>query len=161
MISYFTDGSANPNPGPGGFAVIKDGQPYIIGSELPRTRYRSSRTTNNRMEATALIMALHDAAGRPCTITTDSQLWIDVLTKWAPNWHRNNWVRKNKPIKNLDLVKPLFTLYKRSRAKLVWTRGHVGTRYNEMADFWADEARRRQLPSPIRLRQLPDTNQSN
>ena len=33
LTNYFTDGSAVPNPGQGGFAVIKDGQPYLIGGE--------------------------------------------------------------------------------------------------------------------------------
>ena len=33
MTMYYTDGSASPNPGPGGFAVIRDLQPWILGSE--------------------------------------------------------------------------------------------------------------------------------
>jgi hypothetical protein len=37
MIIYYTDGSASPNPGPGGFAVIKNGAPHILGSEEGET----------------------------------------------------------------------------------------------------------------------------
>ena len=59
MTIYYTDGSASPNPGPGGFAVIKDLQPHILGSE-------DGETTNIRMEGKALIAALEDAAGAPC-----------------------------------------------------------------------------------------------
>lgn len=148
MISYFTDGSANPNPGPGGFAVIKDGQPYLVGGEPSGSKVSPNRTTNIRMEAMAIMVALRDADGQPCQITTDSEFWINVLTKWAPSWRRNNWVRKTGPIKNLDIVKPLFELYSKSRAKLIWTRGHAGNRLNELADRWAKEARTRHITNP-------------
>ena len=43
MITYYTDGSASPNPGPGGFAVIRELQPRVLGSE-------EGVTTNIRME---------------------------------------------------------------------------------------------------------------
>ena len=89
MISYFTDGSASPNPGPGGFAVIKNGQPYMIGGEAADSPVDRSNTTNIRMEAMALLTAMTDANGAPCQITTDSEFWINVLTKWAPTWQRN------------------------------------------------------------------------
>lgn len=76
---YYTDGSASPNPGPGGFAVIRDGKPHVLGSE-------EGDTTNIRMEGMAIVAALKDAAGSPCSIHTDSEFWINVITKWAPNW---------------------------------------------------------------------------
>lgn len=154
MISYFTDGSASPNPGPGGYAVIKDGQPYLIGGEAVNSPVSKERTTNIRMEAMAIMAALHDANGQPCQITTDSLFWINVLTKWAPAWQRNNWAKKNGPIKNFDIVRPLFELYTESQAKLVWTRGHVGTELNELADRWANEARRRHMDNPVRVSEL-------
>jgi len=50
MIVYYTDGSASPNPGPGGYAVIKNGVPHILGSE-------DGETTNIRMEGKAIIAA--------------------------------------------------------------------------------------------------------
>ena len=49
MAHYYTDGSASPNPGPGGYAVILDGQPVALG--------REGDSTNIRMEAQALIAA--------------------------------------------------------------------------------------------------------
>ena len=33
MIIYYTDGSASPNPGPGGFSVIADDKPVVLGTE--------------------------------------------------------------------------------------------------------------------------------
>ena len=134
MIIYYTDGSAVPNPGPGGFAVIKDMKPYILGSE-------PGDTTNIRMEGLAIIAALKDASGNPCEIRTDSEFWINVITKWAPGWQAKGWKKKGGEIKNLDIVKEVYLLYRQSQAKLTWVRGHIGTAGNELADEWADKAR--------------------
>ena len=134
MTIYYTDGSASPNPGPGGFAVIKDLQPHILGSE-------DGETTNIRMEGKALIAALEDAAGAPCTIFTYSEFWINVVTKWAPGWQARGWTKKGGEIKNIDIVQALFALYTASQADLRWVRGHEGDEGNEMADEWANKAR--------------------
>ena len=134
MIIYHTDGSASPNPGPGGFAVIKDMQPHILGTE-------DGDTTNIRMEGKAIVAALQDAAGEPCEIRTDSEFWINVITKWAPGWEAKGWKKKGGEIKNLDIVQEVYPLYQNSNAKLTWVRGHVGTEGNELADEWANKAR--------------------
>ena len=45
-------------------------------------------------------------------------------------------------IKNLDLVQALYIAFKaHPDTKLEWTRGHVGTKGNELADEWANKAR--------------------
>lgn len=134
MTIYYTDGSASPNPGPGGFAVIRDGQPWILGSE-------DGETTNIRMEGKALIEALKDAAGAECEIYTDSEFWVRVVKNWAPGWKKRGWKKSNGEIKNLDIVQELFDLYEKSQAKLHWIRGHEGEAYNELADEWANRAR--------------------
>lgn len=138
MKVLWTDGSASPNPGPGGYAVILEqedgtGKPVILG--------REANTTNIRMEGMAIIAAIKGAKGRPCEIHTDSRFWIDVLTKWAPGWEAKGWKKKGGPIKNLDIVRRLYEIYKKSDVKLVWVRGHIGTELNEMADEWANKAR--------------------
>lgn len=134
MIIYYTDGSASPNPGPGGYAVIKDLKPHILGSE-------DGQTTNIRMEGRALIAALKDSAGQECQIYTDSEFWINVITKWAPGWRAQGWKKKSGPIKNLDLVQEALEAYEAAQAKLVWVRGHEGDEGNELADQWANKAR--------------------
>lgn len=134
MTIYYTDGSASPNPGPGGFAVIKDLQPHILGSE-------AGDTTNIRMEGKALIAAMHDSAGQPCVIYTDSEFWINVITKWAPGWRAKGWKKKAGEIKNLDLVQAALAAYEASQATLTWVRGHEGDEGNELADEWANKAR--------------------
>ena len=134
MRIFYTDGSASPNPGPGGFAVIENKQPIFLGSE-------DGDTTNIRMEGHALIAAMTVAAGETCEIYTDSEFWINVITKWAPGWQARGWTKKGGDIKNLDLVKQAVELYETSNATLIWTRGHVGTEGNELADEWANKAR--------------------
>jgi ribonuclease HI len=134
MRRFWTDGSAIPNPGDGGWAVIENGAPVALG--------RETNTTNIRMEARALEAAMQLAAGEPCEITTDSQFWINVITIWAPGWAANGWRKKTRgEIQNLDLVQALYQLYHQSQAKLIWTRSHVGTHENELADEWANRAR--------------------
>lgn len=133
MKEFFTDGSAVPNPGIGGYAVVCDGGPVALGSE--------ENTTNIRMEGMALIEA-YKLAEEGDKIWTDSEFWLNVVSKWAPSWEANGWKKKGGEIKNLDLVRELLGLYREnSGVTLEWTRGHVGTEGNELADVWANKAR--------------------
>jgi len=136
MITYYTDGSCEPNPGKGGFAVIKDMKPAVLGGEPG-----GGETTNIRMEGLAIIAALKDAGGEVCEIYSDSEFWIKVITIWSLNWEKNGWKKKGGAIKNLDIVMEVCPLYKASKAKLIWVRGHNDDPGNELADHWANEAR--------------------
>lgn len=131
MIIYYTDGSTAPtNPGPGGYAVIKDMEPHVLGSE-------PGLTTNIRMEGRAIIDALVDSRSRQCEIRTDSLFWINVMTQWIEGWKKKQF----KNVKNLDLVIEMDYWYRNSNAKLVHVRGHKGEPGNEMADKYANLAR--------------------
>ncbi len=136
MITYFTDGSCSPNPGPGGFAVIQNSEPVRLGHD--------KESTNIREEGKALIAALEHAGSEPCEIFTDSEFWIKVITEWSLTWEANGWQKKGG-IKNLDIVQEVCPLYRKSQAKLTWVRAHVGNDGNELADHWANEARIKQL----------------
>ena len=135
----WTDGSAVPNPGPGGFAVIEvqgdAGKPVILG--------REAESSNIRMEGWALVAAMKRAlaAGESCEIHTDSEFWVNVMTKWMNAWADKGWRKTRGEIKNLDIVKKLYELYDPTKVKLVWVKGHAGTKFNEMADEWANKAR--------------------
>ena len=137
MIVYYTDGSCEPNPGTGGFSVVKDMKPHILGGEF--------ETTNIRMEGFAIIAALKDADGHPAEIYTDSEFWINVITKWSIPWEANGWKKKGGEIKNLDIVQEICPLYRGSQAVLVWVRGHNNDPGNELADEYANKARHQQL----------------
>ena len=138
MKILWTDGSASPNPGPGGYAVLEindtEATPVVLG--------REKDTTNIRMEGSAMIAGIKYADEEGCEIHSDSEFWINVLTKWAPMWQANGWKKKTGPIKNLDLVQELYELYCSQDVKLVWVRGHEGTEFNELADEWANRARK-------------------
>jgi ribonuclease HI len=128
----FTDGSAQPNPGPGGWGAV-----YVVGGEVvDQAHGHHPDTTNNRMELTALIAGFDLVpAGTSATVYTDSKLCVDTITKWAPGWERNGWKRKTGPIKNLDLVQQLYAkATARPELELAWIAAHSGNRWNEYAD---------------------------
>ena len=137
MKILWTDGSASPNPGPGGYAVLE----VVDGQARPVALGRDADTTNIRMEGQAMLAAMKYAGEEGCEIHSDSEFWINVLTKWAAGWKANGWKKKTGPIKNLELVQELYELYCEFPVKLVWVRGHVGTEFNELADEWANKAR--------------------
>lgn len=143
MIIYYTDGSCSPNPGPGGFAVVKDGKPIVLGAEKD--------STNIRMEGQALIAAMKHADGNPCKINTDSEFWINVITKWAAGWEAKGWKKSKGEIKNLDIVKEVYALHNKARAELIWVRAHMGHDGNELADEWANKARKGALIVPSKI----------
>ncbi len=134
MKILWTDGSASPNPGPGGYAVVSEKGPVALG--------RDENTSNIKMEGSALIEAMKLLDGEPGEVYTDSEFWINVLTKWAPSWKKNGWKKKTGEIKNLEMVKEAYELYSNSKVSLNWVRGHVGTEMNELADKWANKARK-------------------
>lgn len=137
MKILWTDGSAVPNPGPGGFAVLE-----VVGDEVkPVVLGKDDNTTNIRMEGSALIAAIKYAGAEGCEIHTDSEFWMNVLLKWAGGWKARGWTKKTGQIKNLEMVKELYELYCANDVKLVWEKGHVGIVYNELADEWANRAR--------------------
>lgn len=134
---YYTDGSCSPNPGPGGFAVIKNMEVCALG-------YHPD-STNIRMEGHAIMAALKDANGEQCTIFTDSEFWINVITKWSIGWEAKGWKKSGGEIKNLDIVKEVCPLYRKSQATLTWIRGHNNDPGNELADEWANKARQQKI----------------
>ncbi|MDO4741892.1 MAG: ribonuclease H [Candidatus Saccharibacteria bacterium] len=139
MKKLWTDGSAEPNPGRGGFAVIEEigrnlGKPVVLGSE--------EESTNIRMEGKAIIAAMKYAGGEECIIHTDSNFWIQVLTEWAEGWSSRGWRTRKGPVANLELVKEAYALYRGGKTvELKWVAGHRGIALNEMADEWAGRAR--------------------
>ncbi len=136
----FTDGSAHPNPGPGGWGAV-----YVIDDTVVDEAWgHEPQTTNNRMELTALIAGFDLVPeGTPATIYTDSRLAVDTITKWAPSWQRRGWRRKTGPVENVDLVRALFERAQaRPEVRLEWIAAHTGARWNEYADALSTAYRR-------------------
>lgn len=136
----FTDGAANPNPGPGGWGAV-----YVVDDVIVGEAYGDEpHTTNNRMELLALRAGIHLVrAGESTLIYTDSQLCVNTFTTWAKGWKARGWKRKDGAIKNLELVKEIYELLQtRPELKLQWIAAHDGNRWNEYADALATAYRR-------------------
>ena len=136
----FTDGSCDPNPGPGGWGFV-----WVEGGRImaEKSGYEPS-TTNNRMELTALIEAFSALPlDAEVSVYSDSQLCVNTVNEWAAGWEKRGWKRKSGPIANLELVKQLYALAKaRPGVRLRWIRAHDGTRWNEYADALAAQYQR-------------------
>ena len=135
QVEIFTDGACSGNPGAGGWgAVLRFGrhEKELSGGEM--------QTTNNRMELTAVIMAL-SALKEPCTvtITTDSKYVADAVSKgWVYGWQKKNWMRApGEPVKNPDLWKRLLALLAEHDVTFRRVRGHNGHPENERCDALA------------------------
>ena len=137
-IEIFTDGACSGNPGAGGWGVI-----LRCGETEKELSGGDAKTTNNRMELTAVIEALK-ALKRECEITlyTDSRYVMDGVNEWLPNWKKNGWKTTNKKsaVKNLELWQELDSLLPKHKIKWVWVKGHNGHPENERVDKLARDA---------------------
>jgi ribonuclease HI len=146
VVTMYTDGGADPNPGPGGWAVVLmfDRNGEQITRELSGGE---PHTTNNRMEITAAIQGFR-ALKRPCTVElyTDSTYLKNGITEWMDNWLRTDF--KRGKIQNADLWRVLHEEQQRHTVNWHWVRGHAGDQWNERADQLATAAIARQVPEP-------------
>ena len=106
QVKIYTDGAARGNPdGPGGYGAVLqyiDTKGQLHERELSRG-YK--KTTNNRMELMAAIVAL-EALNRPCQVElySDSKYLVDAFNQ---HWivrpcqglpvHRKRWWIQQKP----------------------------------------------------------------
>ena len=127
----YTDGACSGNPGKGGWAAIildEKGQSSISGSY--------NKTTNNRMELMASIMALKKINNKSeIIIYTDSRYVKDGITLWIKKWKLNNWKSANKkPVKNKDLWVKLDNLCQKHDVNWIWVKAHAGNKFNNLVD---------------------------
>ena len=148
-VSITTDGACIGNPGPGGWACIlrfAGRKTEMFGSE--------PRTTNNRMELTAVIEALK-ALREPCEVTlyTDSQYVKLGITEWLRGWKARGWRRRERggsgtrPVLNRDLWMELDRLVQPHLISWMWVRGHADHADNIRSDCLACRAAREQTTS--------------
>ena len=136
-VEIYTDGACRGNPGPGGWGAIlraQDQQKELSGAE--------AQTTNNRMELTAVIMALAALKrGAAVHLHTDSKYVLDGYSKWLPQWKARGWrTADKKPVKNQDLWERLDAEAQRHEIEWQWVKGHSGNEGNEHVDRLANEA---------------------
>jgi ribonuclease HI len=130
-VEIFADGACSGNPGSGGYgAVLRSGrkEKELSGCD--------PMTTNNRMELTAVIMAL-EALKRPCRVkvVTDSNYVVQGMTSWIFRWLKNNWKNSQKQeVINRDLWERLLNLSSPHYIEWKWIKGHNGFPENERCD---------------------------
>lgn len=135
LLKIWTDGACKGNPGPGGWGVFMrwgDRTKEMCGGDVS--------TTNNRMELTAVIEALH-AIKRPVpmTIFLDSQYVRNGIEKWMDGWKKKGWrTASGSAVKNVDLWQALDDLIARHDIEWEWVKGHAGIEGNEKADELAN-----------------------
>lgn len=131
-VIVYTDGACTGNPGPGGYGVV-----LIHGEKRREISAGFRRTTNNRMEVLAAIVAL-ESLKYPCRVTifTDSQYLVNSIEKgWVKAWRARDWRKADgKPAVNIDLWQRLLPLLEMHRVKFSWVRGHAETVENNLCD---------------------------
>lgn len=133
-IIIYTDGAARGNPGQGGYGIVmKSGQHRKELSEGFR------KTTNNRMELLAVIVALETLKNENSTaeIYTDSKYVADAVEKgWVFDWEKKQFKKKKNP----DLWIRFLKIYRKHQVKFHWIKGHANIPENERCDQLAVEA---------------------
>jgi ribonuclease HI len=133
-IDIYTDGSSRGNPGPGGYGII-----MVSGPHMKEFSQGFRKTTNNRMELMAVIVALKQikSPGHEVVIYSDSKYVVDAIEKnWIKGWVKKAW----KDVKNPDLWKEYLKVAENHSVRFVWVRGHNGHPMNERCDVLAVEA---------------------
>lgn len=141
-VIVYTDGAALGNPGPGGFGVVMK-----YGKHRKEIAQGFRKTTNNRMELLAVIVALEALKkdGVEVHIYTDSKYVQQAVTQgWVFNWEKKGFKDKKNP----DLWIRFLRVYRKHRVVLQWVKGHAGIPENERCDLLATTAAK-QAPDHI------------
>ncbi len=138
QVTIYTDGAAEPNPGPGGYGIV-----LISGKHRKELSGGFRKTTNNRMELMAVIVAM-ESLKRPCNVKvySDSKYVVDSVSRGSlMKWSRNNWYRApGERAKNVDLWKRFLEAFERHTVEFKWVKGHAGVQENERCDELAVQA---------------------
>jgi ribonuclease HI len=131
-VIIYTDGAAEPNPGPGGYGVV-----LLSGKHRKELSGGFKLTTNNRMELLAVIVGL-ESLSRHCQVTiySDSKYVVESVERGSvQRWKKNNWYRtKSEKAKNADLWARFLDAYERHQVRFKWVKGHAGIPENERCD---------------------------
>ena len=136
QVHIYTDGASRGNPGPGGYGIVME----WVGTPYKKEFAQGFRkTTNNRMELLAVIVALKKLKkeGLNICVFTDSKYVVDAVEKrWVFNWERTHFKGK----KNSDLWMMFLKEYRKQNVKLIWIKGHNNHPQNERCDRLAVQA---------------------
>ena len=135
---FYTDGSAHPNPGPGGYGVIGVEHDKVV---YTRSRQYGGKVTNNEMEIKAILWVMLEFGKpsewqQPPIVYSDSAYCVNTFNTWMFSWAKNNWIKSDKKTpENLELIQAYYDLYQKGyRIDLRKVKGHAGNKFNELAD---------------------------
>jgi ribonuclease HI len=136
VVEIYADGACKGNPGPGGWGVL-----LRAGGRERELHGGEARTTNNRMELTAVIEGLRALKGpSQVRVYTDSQYVQKGISEWIHAWKRRGWrTADKKPVKNEDLWRALDEAARAHAVEWHWVKGHAGHPENERADALANK----------------------
>jgi len=128
-IIVFTDGAFLPKSNRAGYGI------HFPSKELPDMygHFTKDPITSPRAELYAILRALTKITKNlvfdTVTVYTDSEYSIKSLTLWLNGWIQKGWkTANNKPVKNVDLIKPIANLMElhQNKIKFVHVRSHTG-----------------------------------
>lgn len=132
-ISVYTDGSYSRKLKKAGFGV------FFPNKELPdiAERFTEFPITSQRAELYAICYALYFITSNinfsKIIIYTDSEYSIKSVTEWIHTWMLNDWKGSNgKPVKNLDIIKNIFTYMKKYNGKIFFEHVKSHTKKNDI-----------------------------
>lgn len=128
VVEIYTDGACSGNPGPGGLGIVMKYQ-----EQRKELAYGFRKTTNNRMELIAVIVALESLKkeGLNVVVYSDSKYVVDSINLgWVYGWVKKNFKDKANP----DLWKRFLEIQKKHQVKFVWVKGHASNPENNRCD---------------------------
>lgn len=128
VVTIYTDGAAQGNPGRGGYGVV-----LLSGPHRKELSAGYRLTTNNRMELLAACVALEALKfdGTEVTLYSDSKYVVDAVNqRWLFGWERKGFAGKKNP----DLWMRFLRVYRRHKVRFVWVKGHASTAENNRCD---------------------------
>lgn len=137
IIEVFTDGSCMKKK-TGTFCGYGI---YFPNGEIPNISRKFTRipSTNQRAELFAIYVALILIKKMikefdKVIIYSDSEYSIKCLTVWITTWKHNSWMTSsNKPVKNQDIIKPLYNILQKFKNKIefIHVMSHTGKTDNK------------------------------
>jgi len=140
QVHIYTDGSSRGNPGPGGYGVVMQ---WVGKSYVKEFSQGYVKTTNNRMELLAVIVALEQLkkVNTRVKVFTDSKYVVDsVDKKWVFGWEKKGYKDKKNP----DLWKRFLKIYRKHEVSFQWIKGHNNHKQNDRCDFLAVESSKKE-----------------
>lgn len=151
-IEIFTDGACSGNPGKGGFGIVMK---YKQHRKEFCAGFR--KTTNNRMELLAVIVALEQVKEPHLhvKIYSDSRYVVDAVNnRYLFTWKRNGF----KDRVNSDLWKRFLNSYNYRQHTFIWVKGHASNVENNRCDQIAVAASKgKDLQIDLGYETTPDT----